>query len=129
METPLCHGGFADVWKCQYNGQEVAAKVLRVYLRDDLQRTRRVSCPLLTVCTDSLTVSCTEFLQGGFDLELSPPSKHIAVVGCDDDRDSVRNGVRMDGKWQYQRVREDEWGRRSVEARMSFTRYPCFIRK
>jgi hypothetical protein len=35
-ETPLYHGGFADVWKCQYNGQEVVAKVLRVYLRDDL---------------------------------------------------------------------------------------------
>ena len=86
------------MWKCQYNGQEVAAKVLRVYLRDDLQRTRRVSCLLLIVCIDDLTVSCTEVLQGGFDLELSPPFKCVAAVGRDDDRESVRNGVGMDGK-------------------------------
>jgi hypothetical protein len=40
---PVCSGGYADVWKCQYHGREVAAKVLRVYQIDDLG-IRRVSC-------------------------------------------------------------------------------------
>jgi hypothetical protein len=60
--------------------------------------TRRVGCPLLIVCINDLTVSCTEVLQGGFDLELSSPSKHITAVGCDDGRESVRDGVGVDGK-------------------------------
>ena len=52
-KTPLYHGRFADVWKGQYNGQEVAAKVLRVSSRDDLRRTRRVGCPLPAVCINN----------------------------------------------------------------------------
>ena len=47
-------------------------------------------------------MSCTEVLQGGFDLELSPPFECVAAVGRDDDQGSVCNGIRMDGKWQHQ---------------------------
>ena len=41
-ERPVCYGGFADVWKGQYRGREVAAKVLRVHIKSDLRRIRRV---------------------------------------------------------------------------------------
>jgi len=47
-ETPLYHGGFADVWKGHYRGREVAAKVLRAYNASDLGEVRRVGlwwCP------------------------------------------------------------------------------------
>ena len=47
-EPPLYHGGFAEVWKGEYNGQEVSAKVLRVYLTGDLEKTRKVGCPQLS---------------------------------------------------------------------------------
>lgn len=43
MENPLCSGRFADTWKGQYQGQEVAAKVLRAYSRGDFEWIRRVS--------------------------------------------------------------------------------------
>ena len=43
MENPLCRGGFADVWKGQYHGWGVAAKVLRVYPSTDPAQNRRVS--------------------------------------------------------------------------------------
>jgi len=43
-ESPLCHGGFADVWKGEHRGQEVAAKVLRIYSKNDPGRVRRVGC-------------------------------------------------------------------------------------
>ena len=39
---PLCHGGSADVWKGHYLDREVAAKVLRVYSRNDLGGITRV---------------------------------------------------------------------------------------
>jgi hypothetical protein len=39
----LCRGGFADVWKGNYGGQEVAVKVLRIYADSDLQKITRVS--------------------------------------------------------------------------------------
>ena len=41
-ETPCCDGGFADVWKGTYNGQTVAAKVVRVYKSDNFPRIRKV---------------------------------------------------------------------------------------
>jgi len=41
--VPLCHGGFGDVWKREYRGQEVAVKVLRRYANSDLQKITRVS--------------------------------------------------------------------------------------
>lgn len=45
---PLGHGGSADVWKGRHLGQEVAAKVLRVYSKNDLKPIERVGrwlCP------------------------------------------------------------------------------------
>ena len=45
METPQGHGGFADVWKGHYQGEDVAVKVLRVYLTSDFERIRRVCYP------------------------------------------------------------------------------------
>ena len=51
MAIPICydltkpaqdHGGFADVWKGKYQGREVAAKVLRVYRKENPGKTRRV---------------------------------------------------------------------------------------
>jgi hypothetical protein len=41
-ERPLFHGEFADVWKGFHDSKEVAAKVLRVSLRDDLGKAKRV---------------------------------------------------------------------------------------
>jgi hypothetical protein len=42
-ERPLCHGEFADVWRGSLNGKEVAAKVLRVGMSDDLSKVKKVS--------------------------------------------------------------------------------------
>ena len=39
LDTPLYHGGFADVWKGEHNGCGVAVKVLRVYSTGDLGKT------------------------------------------------------------------------------------------
>jgi hypothetical protein len=41
-DRPSCRGEFADVWKGFHDGKEVAAKVLRVSLRDDLGKAKRV---------------------------------------------------------------------------------------
>ena len=43
--TPHSRGGFADVWRGEYDGLEVAVKVLRTDMRSDLQKIARVSCP------------------------------------------------------------------------------------
>jgi hypothetical protein len=99
-EAPLAHGGFADVWKGQYNGRDVAASVLRVYLTNNLRRVRRVSFPPPVACINKLTTPHTEILQAGCDMELPSSSECIAAVGRDDVRGYVRDGVRVDGKWQ-----------------------------
>jgi hypothetical protein len=44
-KPPLVGGGFMDVWKGRYQGQDVAVKVLRVYQDDDLEKVKKVGCP------------------------------------------------------------------------------------
>ena len=45
------------------------------------------------LCLSELTLSCTEVLQGGCDLEIPSSSKRVAIVGRDDDQESVRDGI------------------------------------
>ena len=42
--NPLFRGGFADVWKGEHYGRDVAVKVIRIYSDSDLQRVIGVSC-------------------------------------------------------------------------------------
>ena len=42
MDAPLYHGGFAEVWKGEHQGREVAVKVLRVYKTSNLAKITRV---------------------------------------------------------------------------------------
>ena len=100
-EYPLCHGGFADVWKGQYNGRDVAAKVLRIYLTSDFDRIRRVSSSQILRVYE-LTVSHVEILQGGNDVGRTSPPKRVAVVGGDNERESVCDGIGMDGERYHQ---------------------------
>jgi len=39
----LYRGGFADVWKTEYCGRDVAVKVMRIYSNSDLQKVIGVS--------------------------------------------------------------------------------------
>ena len=98
-EYPLCDGGFADVWKCRYDGKEVAAKVLKVYSTSDFEQIRKVGYSQHFVGIDKLTMSWVEVLQGGYDVEGPSPPERIAAARCDDNRESVRDDIRVDGKW------------------------------
>ena len=42
MGTPLCRGGFADVWEGTHEGDKVAVKVLTVYMTSDLGKITEV---------------------------------------------------------------------------------------
>ena len=45
----LFRGGFADVWKGEYDGREVAVKVLRTYETSDFQKIIGVGCLLCSL--------------------------------------------------------------------------------
>ena len=42
--TPLYRGGYADVWKGEHEGREVAVKILTVYVTSNLGKITQVSC-------------------------------------------------------------------------------------
>ena len=89
------------MWRSQYRGQEIAAKAVRVYLKDDFGKIRRVSCwrcPPFFMRVNGSRVSPTEVLQGGSDVECSSSSKRATIVRRDDDKHSVRDGVGVDGE-------------------------------
>ena len=93
MENPQCSGEFSDVWKGEYNGREVAAKVLRIYVTSDLKAIRKVVHPRLFVLVSELTAPCSEVLQGGLCVEEPSSSKHHAAAGSYDGRETIRNNV------------------------------------
>ena len=47
-DDPLYQCGFADVWKGEYKGQDVAVKVLRMYSTTDLDKIRNVGPHILS---------------------------------------------------------------------------------
>ena len=102
MEIPLCHGGFADVWKGQYHGREVTSKVLRIYQTSDVEQIRKVGCLRPVARIKKLIVSHTEVLQGGRDMESPSPSKCAAAVRRYGDQGSARDGIGVDGERKHQ---------------------------
>ena len=65
LKIPVCYdrtvvalyrGGFADVWKGEHGGRDVAVKVLRTYSNSDLQKILGVGLRLFSLsarlCTD-----------------------------------------------------------------------------
>ena len=66
-------------------------------------------------------------LQGGRDVECPPPSKRVTTIRSDYDRHSIRDGVGMDGKWEYQRVCRGASGRRPVRTGGFSARSPISI--
>jgi hypothetical protein len=51
------------------------------------------------MCINELTVSDTEVLRGGCGMEGPPSSQRVTAIRRDDGRGSVRDGIRLDGKW------------------------------
>ena len=100
--VPLGHGGFADVWKGGSQGRDVAIKVLKMYQCSDREQIRRVSfqwCSISAMSFCELTMMCVEVLQGGRNVEGTSSSKRFTIDRSHDDRQSIRDGDRMDGKW------------------------------
>ena len=51
-----------------------------------------------------IVVIAADVLQGSHYVEESLPSKCAPAVGSDDGEEALRNGFRMDGQWEHQRV-------------------------
>ena len=91
-----CRGGFADVWKGEYRGLDVAAKVLRIYATNDLQKITRVShsgALYSRVFVDALTATYAEVLQGVRNVEGSSASQRVAAARGHNDRNPIRDGI------------------------------------
>ena len=56
-------GGYADVWKGNYQGQDVAVKVIRTYSNSDLPKIVGVSHSPRFQCNDTLTGAVQRFCK------------------------------------------------------------------
>ena len=125
LQVPLCYdrqgfplyaGGFADVWKGEHLGQDVAVKVIRTPSSVDLQSSRKiisVGCAIL-LRIHSLTESHIEVLQGGCNMEIASTSKCAPADRSDDDWNPFRDGIRVDGGRKPQCFHEGTPGRRQT---------------
>ena len=63
-EDPRCEGGFARVWKGEYEGTEVAVKVLKVFEESDLVKIKRVGFSIYQRArTDRLALTTQRFCK------------------------------------------------------------------
>ena len=116
LKIPVCYdrtsvalyrGGFADVWKGKHLDLDVAVKVLRTYSNSDLQKIIGVGCSLCSLPAHRHSdQACVEILQGGHDVENPSASECATSGGSDDDRDRVRDDIRVDVKRKHHRLRE-----------------------
>ena len=99
---PQYRGGYADVWKGEYNSRDVAVKVLRVYSTSDLGKNMTVGifC-LVRAHIKQLMSTHVDVLQRGRDVESSPPSECAATLGSGNGQSSISDGIGVDGKWKH----------------------------
>ena len=50
IDAPRYRGGFAEVWKGEHKGVEVAVKVLKVFMTSDLTKIMKVGFPVVSKC-------------------------------------------------------------------------------
>ena len=101
-DDPLYTGGFADVWMGEYQGTKVAVKVLRVSESSDFDKITSVGrCPRHSDSVGGVNSDCIEILQGGHDVEKSPPSKRAPIVGSDDEQQALCNDIGVDGSREH----------------------------
>ena len=88
------------MWRGQYCDKEAAAKVLRLWTKDDLEQIKRVGI------SGALDLSCfqnlqrlIEILQGDCSVESSLSSKCAAAPGCDSNEEQFCDGIGVDGEW------------------------------
>ena len=64
INAPRYNGGFAEVWKTEHGGRNVAVKVLKVYATSDLVRITRVGSPVFQrACVGQLTPTIQRFCK------------------------------------------------------------------
>ena len=102
-DPPRYRGGYADVWKGEHQGCPVAVKVLWFCEKDELSKIVKVGSHSPSKnAVDPLTLTTVEVLQGGHNVEIPSPPKRAATAGSYDGQLQIRDGIRMDGKWEHQ---------------------------
>jgi len=96
------------VWKGEHQGRTVAVKVLRVYSTSDFNKITNVGHHLRFAKSAYRRADdhCdrADVLQGSHYVEEPLPSECAPAVGRDNGEKALRDGFRMDGQWEYQRV-------------------------
>ena len=101
----LYRGGYADVWKGECRGRDVAVKVVKTYQSSDLQGMIGVGRCTCSLSTASSLTKLVEVLQGGGDVEVPSASERPAASGSNDVGESVRDGIGLDDEWEHLRIR------------------------
>ena len=90
----------------EHQGRKVAVKVLKVYSTSDFNKITSVGHHRRFVKSAYRRADdrCdrTDVLQGSHNMEESLPSKCAPTVWSDDGEKALRNGLGMDGQWEYQ---------------------------
>ena len=93
----------------EHQGRKVAVKVLKVYSTSNFNEITSVGHHprFARSAYRRADDRCgrADVLQGSHNVEEPLPSERAPAVGGDNGEKAVCNGLRVDGQWEYQRVR------------------------
>jgi hypothetical protein len=121
------HGGCASVFRDEDRGRPVAIKVVRLY-----QTNLEVSLSVRSFQSRwggfHLIRSLVEVFQRGRRLETPPPPEYPSIAWCECGlkNPQIRNGVRVDGQWERQRIHSETQRGQSSAACEHWSRH-CMI--
>ena len=105
MHVPCCydegtteerHGGHATVFKGEGRGRQVAIKVVRLYLTNELETPLSV-CPFQPYWRRLFLIQLLELLQGSRFLETPSTSKYSAIAWREFGKAEICDDIRVDG--------------------------------
>ena len=113
-ERAAAAGGFADVYEGEFNGQKVCIKTLRLYSLDTGDVTKKVrSSVVQSLAIVAKTAGPVGILQRSCCVEDVTPSKHRSFSWSSHQNTTVRDRLRLDGRWSDYGIRRKEPAGRS----------------
>ena len=92
----------------EHQGRKVAVKVLKVYSTSDFNKITSVghNPKFAKSAYRRADDRCdrADVLQGSHNVEEPLPSECAPAVGGDNGKKGLRNGLRVDGQWEYKRI-------------------------
>ena len=100
-QRPFTCGGFSDVYRATYKGQQMAVKTLKTTSMDNIEDVHKVSHLIFCAIAQPAYAISSAFCEGGRGMEVASARECPAVHWGYVDAITLFDGLALDGEWKY----------------------------